>query len=290
MLERSRYNTLMNRLSIDRRVRVVAALVEGNGINATARMTGVSKPTILKLLADLGTACALYQDRTLRNLASRRIQCDEIWQFCYAKQKNVPTAKNAPDVAGDVWTWVALDADTKLVPSWLVAGRDIGSAYTFMHDLADRLTSRVQLTTDGYRVYLEAVESAFYTGIDYAMLHKIYGTSDHERTYSPAPCLGINVKTISGHPDPKHVSTSYVERQNLTMRMSMKRFARLSNGFSKKIENHAHAVALHYMHYNFVRIHNTLRTTPAQAAGVTDRLWEIADIVSLLDAKSEVAA
>ena len=280
----------MNRLSIDRRVRVVAALVEGNGINATARMTGVSKPTILKLLADLGTACALYQDRTLRNLASRRIQCDEIWQFCYAKQKNVPTAKNAPDVAGDVWTWVALDADTKLVPSWLVAGRDLGSAYMFMHDLADRLTSRVQLTTDGYRVYLEAVESAFYTGIDYAMLHKIYGASDPERTYSPAPCLGINVKTISGHPDQKHVSTSYVERQNLTMRMSMKRFARLSNGFSKKIENHAHAVALHYMHYNFARIHNTLRTTPAQAAGVTDRLWEISDIVTLLDAKSEVAA
>ncbi len=280
----------MNTLSIDRRVRVVAALVEGNGINATARMTGVSKPTILKLLADLGTACTAYQDRTLRNLASRRIQCDEIWQFCYAKQKNVPTAKNAPDVAGDVWTWVALDADTKLVPSWLVAGRDLGSAYTFMHDLADRLTSRVQLTTDGYRVYLEAVESAFYTGIDYAMLHKIYGTSDPERTHSPAPCLGINVKTISGHPDQKHVSSSYVERQNLTMRMSMKRFARLSNGFSKKIENHMHAVALHYMFYNFVRIHKTLRTTPAQAAGVTDRLWEIADIVTLLDAKSEVAA
>ena len=171
----------MNRLSIDRRVRVVAALVEGNGINATARITGVSKPTILKLLADLGTACAAYQNRTLRNLASRRIQCDEIWQFCYAKQKNVPTAKHAPDVAGDVWTWVALDADTKLVPSWLVAGRDLGPTYTFMHDLADRLTSRVQLTTDGYRVYLEAVESAFYTGgIDYAMLHKIYGASDPE--------------------------------------------------------------------------------------------------------------
>ena len=218
------------------------------------------------------------------------VQCDEIWQFCYAKQKNVPTAKNAPDVAGDVWTWVALDADTKLVPSWLVGGRDLDSPYTFMHDLADRLTSRVQLTTDGYHIYLEAVESAFFTGIDYAMLHKIYGSSDPERTYRPAPCLGINVKTISGHPDPKHVSTSYVERQNLTMRMSMKRFVRLSNGFSKKIENHMHAVALHYMFYNFVRIHKTLRTTPAQAAGVTDRLWEIADIVTLLDAKSEVAA
>ena len=280
----------MNRLSTDHRVRVVAALVEGNGINATARLTGISKPTILKLLAELGTACTAYQDRTLRNLPCRRIQCDEIWQFCYAKQKNVATATHAPEVAGDVWTWVALDADTKLVPSWLVGGRDLGSAYTFMHDLADRLTSRVQLTTDGYRLYLEAVESAFYNGIDYAMLHKIYGsTSEPETRYSPAQCLGCDVRVVSGRPDPKHVSTSYVERQNLTMRMSMNPFARLSNGFSKKIENHAHAVALHYMHYNFARIHKTLRTTPAQAAGVTDRLWEIADIVTLLDSKAVAA-
>ena len=192
----------MNQLSIDRRARIVTALVEGNGINATARMTGVSTPTILKLLADLGTACAAYQDRTLRNLTCRRIQCDEIWQFCYAKQKNVPTTKNAPDGAGDIWTWVALDADTKLVPSWLVAGRDLGSAYTFMHDLADRLTSRVQLTTDGYRLYLEAVESAFYARIDYAMLHKLYGATDPEHIYSPAQCTGFEVKRISGHPNP----------------------------------------------------------------------------------------
>ena len=235
----------MNRLSSVKRIQVVSALVEGNGINATARMTGVSKPTILKLLAELGTACTAYQDRTLRGLTCHRIQCDEIWQFCYAKQKNVPTAKNAPDFAGDVWTWVALDADTKLVPSWLVAGRDLDSAYTFMHDLADRLTRRVQMTTDGYRIYLEAVESAFYTGIDYAMLHKIYGsTQETETRYSPAQCLGCDVKVISGRPDPEHVSTSYVERQNLTMRMRMKRFARLSNGFSKKYrESHSRGLA-----------------------------------------------
>ena len=276
----------MNRLSRDRRGRVVAALVEGNGINATARLTGVSKPTILKLLADLGMACTAYQDRWLRNLTSRRVQCDEIWQFCYAKQKNVPTATHAPAGAGDVWTWVAMDADTKLVPSWLVGGRDLGSASTFMHDLADRLTRRVQLTTDGYRLYLDAVESAFGAGIDYAMLHKLYGTSDPGH----APCIGAAVKTISGTPDPTHVSTSYVERQNLTMRMHMKRFARRSNGFSKKIENHTHAVAIHYMHYNFARIHQTLRVTPAQAAGVTDRVWEITDMVTLLDGDTSRAA
>ena len=290
MLERLTYTHPMNRLSTDRRCRVVATLVEGNGINATARLTGVSKPTILKLLAELGTACTAYQDRLLRNLACRRIQCDEIWQFCYAKQKNVATAKRAPDVAGDVWTWVALDADTKLVPSWLVGGRDLGSAYTFMHDLADRLRHRVQLTTDGYRVYLDAVESAFHAGVDYAMLQKIYGVEQTETRYSPATCLGCTVTTVSGRPDPVHVNTSYVERQNLTMRMHMKRFARLTNGFSKKVENHAHAVAIHYMHYNFARIHTSLRTTPAQAAGVTDRLWEIADIVALLGCAEKSAA
>ena len=268
---------------MDRRCRVVAALVEGNGINATARLTGVSKPTILKLLAELGTACAAYQDRVLRNLPCRRIQCDEIWQFCYAKAKNVPEDKRNQFGYGDVWTWVALDADTKLVPSWLVGGRDLGSAYTFMYDLADRLQHRVQLTTDGYRVYLEAVESAFHAGVDYAMLQKIYGVEQSETRYSPATCLGCTVRVVSGRPDPDHVNTSYVERQNLTMRMSMKRFARLSNGFSKKVENHAHAVAIHYMHYNFARIHKSLRVTPAQAAGVTAHLWDIADIVNLLD-------
>ena len=253
----------MNRLTKTKRVRVVAALVEGNSIRATARMTDVSKPTILKLLADLGRACARYQDEHLRNLKCRRIQCDEIWQFCYAKQKNVPESKRGQFGYGDVWTWVAIDADTKLIPSWLVDSRDLGAAYTFMHDLAERLANRVQLTTDGYTVYLEAVESAFHTGVDYAMLKKRYGADpEPEKRYSPARCLGCDVKRISGNPNPKHVSTSFVERQNLTMRMSMKRFARLSNGFSRKVENYAHAVALHFMHYNFARIHRTLRVTP----------------------------
>ena len=231
----------MNRLSTAKRVAVVAALVEGNSIRATARMTDVSKPTILKLLADLGPACIRYQDEHLRNLRCRRIQCDEIWQFCYAKAKNVPESKQGQFGYGDVWTWVAIDADTKLIPSWLVGGRDLGSAYTFMHDLVDRLRHRVQLTTDGHRPYLEAVESAFNLDIDYAMLRKICGADpEAEKRYSPAKCIGCEVKTVTGRPNPKYISTSFVERQNLTMRMSMKRFARLSNGFSKKIQNHAH--------------------------------------------------
>ena len=280
----------MNRLTTAKRVAVVGALVEGNSIRATARMTDVSKPTILKLLADLGPACTRYQNEHLRNLRCRRIQCDEIWQFCYAKQKNVENAKSAPEGAGDVWTWVAIDADTKLIPAWLIGPRDLGSAYTFMMDLASRLRWRVQLTTDGLTSYLSAVEDAFGADIDYAMLRKTYGADpEAEKRYSPAKIQGCSTDIVAGDPSPKHISTSYIERQNLTMRMSMKRFARLSNGFSKKIENHAHAVALHFMHYNFARIHKTLRTTPAQAAGVTDRLWEIADIVTLLDSKSVAA-
>ena len=280
----------MNRLTTAKRVAVVGALVEGNSIRATARMTDVSKPTILKLLADLGPACTRYQNEHLRNLRCRRIQCDEIWQFCYAKQKNVENAKSAPEGAGDVWTWVAIDADTKLIPAWLIGPRDLGSAYTFMMDLASRLRWRVQLTTDGLTSYLSAVEDAFGADIDYAMLRKTYGAdTEAEKRYSPAKIQGCSTDIVAGDPSPKHISTSYIERQNLTMRMSMKRFARLSNGFSKKIENHAHAVALHFMHYNFARIHKTLRTTPAQAAGVTDRLWEIADIVTLLDSKSVAA-
>ena len=280
----------MDRLTTAKRVAVVGALVEGNSIRATARMTDVSKPTILKLLADLGPACTRYQNEHLRNLRCRRIQCDEIWQFCYAKQKNVENAKSAPEGAGDVWTWVAIDADTKLIPAWLIGPRDLGSAYTFMMNLASRLRWRVQLTTDGLTSYLSAVEDAFGADIDYAMLRKTYGADpEAEKRYSPAKIQGCSTDIVAGDPSPKHISTSYIERQNLTMRMSMKRFARLSNGFSKKIENHAHAVALHFMHYNFARIHKTLRTTPAQAAGVTDRLWEIADIVTLLDSKSVAA-
>ena len=281
----------MNRLSTARRIQVVAALVEGNSIRATVRMTDVSKPTILKLLADLGTACTLYQDETLRNLRCRRIQCDEIWQFCYAKQKNVPDDKRGQFGYGDVWTWVAIDADTKLIPSWLVGTRDLGSAYTFMHDLADRMTGRVQLTTDGHKVYLEAVESAFYAGIDYAMLQKVYGADPQpEKRYSPARIRGCSTDIVSGDPNPRHISTSYVERQNLTMRMSMKRFARLSNGFSKKIENHAHAVTLHFMYYNFARVHRTLRVTPAMEAGISNHVWSLEEIVGLLDRAESTAA
>ncbi len=273
----------MNRLSTAKRVAVVAALVEGCGLRATARMTGVARMTVEKLLRDLGAACARYQDEHLRDLPCRRIQCDEIWSFVYAKEKNVERAKNAPEVAGDVWTWTAIDADTKLVPSWLIGPRDAGSAYTFMMDLASRLRWRVQLTTDRLTSYLSAVEDAFGAEIDYAMLVKIYGADpDAEKRYSPAKCLGCDVKTVTGQPKPKHISTSYVERQNLTMRMSMRRFTRLTNAFSKKVEMHVHSVALHFMHYNFVKIHSTLRTTPAQAAGVTEKLWGIDDIVALL--------
>jgi len=273
----------MNKLNNERRAQVVAALVEGTSINATVRMTGVAKNTVLKLLADLGTACAAYQDMAFRNLPCKRIQCDEIWSFCHAKAKNVPEEKRGILGYGDVWTWVAIDADTKLVPCWHIGRRDARAAYEFINDLASRLANRVQLTTDGHKPYLEAVEAAFGSQIDYAMLVKIYGKPQEEIRYSPAECIGCKTVEVVGTPDPAHVSTSYVERQNLTMRMSMRRFTRLTNGFSKKLENHRHAIALHYMFYNFARIHKTLRCTPAMAAGVTKRLWEISDIVALLD-------
>ena len=274
----------MNRLSTAQQIRVVAALVEGNSLRATSRMTGVARMTVEKLLRDLGAACTEYQNETLRNLSCKRVQCDEIWSFCYAKKKNVTPkiAEKHPD-AGDVWTWTAIDADSKLCISWFVGSRDAGSAYEFMQDVASRLKQRVQLTTDAHKPYLSAVEDAFGADIDYAVLQKIYGTDpENETRYSPAKCLGCDIKTISGEPDPKHISTSYVERQNLTMRMHMRRFTRLTNAFSKKIEMHEHAVALHFMHYNFVRVHQTLRVSPAMAAGVTSKLWEIADIVALL--------
>lgn len=273
----------MNRLSTEERVRVVKALVEGNSLRATARMTGIARMTVEKLLRDLSAACTKYQNEHLRNLTCKRVQCDEIWAFVYAKQKNVPLDKQGQFGYGDVWTWVAMDADTKLAVSWLVGDRGAGSAFALMDDLASRLAHRVQLTTDGHRVYAEAVESAFWKGIDYAMLIKIYGQDrDKEATYSPAQCLGTRTVDILGAPDPKHVSTSYIERQNLTMRMSMRRFTRLTNGFSKKVENHTQAVALHFMYYNFVRIHQTLRFTPAMAARITDRLWGVEQILALL--------
>ena len=274
----------MNRLSTAQQIRVVAALVEGNSLRATARMTGVARMTIEKLLRDLGAACGEYQHEHVRSLSCKRIQCDEIWAFCFAKRTNVTPEilKKHPD-AGDVWTWTAIDADTKLVLSWYVGARDGASAYEFMQDVASRLKHRVQLTTDAHKPYLSAVEGAFGSEIDYAVLQKIYGTDpENETRYSPAKCLGCDIKTVSGEPNLKHISTSYVERQNLTMRMHMRRFTRLTNAFSKKLTMHEHSVALHFMHYNFVRVHQTLRVTPAIAAGVTSKLWEIADVVALL--------
>ena len=253
-------------------------------IRAITRLTGASKNTVSKLLIDAGKACAAYHDTNVRNVQAKRVQMDEIWSFTYAKQKNVATAKAAPEDAGDTWTWTALDADSKLIVSYLVGGRDAEYAMWFVDDLCDRLANRVQLTSDGHRAYLEAVEGAFGDDVDYAQLVKMYGpTITAPGRYSPAECTGAKKVRVTGSPNPRDVSTSYVERQNLTIRMHMRRFTRLTNAFSKKVENHAHAVALHMMYYNFVRIHKTLRVTPAMAAGVTDRLWEIADIAKLVE-------
>jgi IS1 family transposase len=274
----------MNQLSSDKRAQIVSALVEGCSIRATVRMTGASKNTIAKLLIELGAACSKYMDTAMQNLSCKRIQCDEIWSFVGCKQKQVTVKKSAQGVCGDVWTWIAMDADTKLVPCWMVGQRDAIAARDFMTDLAGRLARRVQLTTDGHKAYLTAVDSAFGENIDYAMLIKIYGdNSEGQKRYSPAECLGCKKEGVTGDPDPKHISTSYVERQNLTMRMQIRRFTRLTNAFSKKIENHVASLAIHYMHYNFCRIHQSLRITPAMAAGVTDRLWSIGDIVRLMD-------
>lgn len=273
----------MNKLTNERRIQVIAALVEGNSIRATVRMTGVAKNTIVKLLEDIGEACANFQDEAMRNLPCRRLECDEIWSFCYAKKKNVAPEKQGVLGYGDVWTWVAIDAETKLVPCWHVGRRNAHAASEFIADLATRLKNRVMLTTDGFKPYLEAVEESFGADIDYAMLVKIYGASQDEVRYSPAECCGTRTEVISGDPFPPMVSTSYVERQNLTMRMSMRRFTRLTNGFSKKLENHMHAIALHYMYYNFCRIHQTLRCTPAMEAGISKHVWEIEDIIALLD-------
>ncbi|MDR3401762.1 MAG: DDE-type integrase/transposase/recombinase [Chthoniobacter sp.] len=274
----------MNKLSIEERTRVVSALVEGNSLRAVTRMTGVHRTTVMNLLVDLGNACSLYQDEKMRNLSCKRIQCDEIWAFCGAKEKNASVEQKAKGW-GDVWTWVALDADTKLVPCWFVGTRDAGAAYHFIHDLADRLANRVQLTTDGHKAYLSAVEDAFGADVDYAMLIKIYGAAPEggEVRYSPAQCMGAKKAMQTGRPDWKHISTSFVERQNLTMRMSMRRFTRLTNGFSKKVENHEHAIALHFMHYNFCRVHKSLRVTPAMEAGISDHVWELSEIIALLD-------
>lgn len=275
----------MNKLTTEKRVQIIASLVEGNSIRATNRMTGASKVTILKLLADIGKACSEYQDKAFVNLKCKKLQCDEIWSFCHAKEKNVPDDKRGRFGFGDVWTWTAIDADTKLVPSWLVADRGTESAIEFINDLAGRLANRVQLTTDGHRPYLEAVEGAFGTEIDYAMLIKVYGKEgvEGQRRYSPAKFVKTETIEITGRPETRGVSTSFVERQNLTMRMSMRRFTRLTNGFSKKVENLAHAVSLHFMYYNFCRIHQTLRVSPAMEAGITNHLWSIEEVIGLLD-------
>jgi IS1 family transposase len=274
----------MNKLDSVKRAQVVSCLVEGNSIRATVRMTGAAKNTVVKLLCDLGRACSDYQDKAFVNLKCKRIQCDEIWSFIGAKEKNCNVTMKAKG-AGDVWTWTAIDPDSKLIPCWFVGQRHAGCAYHFLSDLKDRLAHRVQLTTDGHGAYLHAVEQVFGTEIDYAQLQKIYGSLPEgpQVRYSPAICMGARKAIINGKPVHKHISTSYVERQNLTMRMSMRRFTRLTNGFSKKLENHEHALALYFMYYNFCRIHQTLRVTPAMEAGVSDHVWTLDEIISLLD-------
>jgi IS1 family transposase len=272
----------MNRLNSGRRTQVVAALVEGVSINATCRMTGVAKHTVLKLLKDLGCACASYHDAHVRNLRVRRLQCDEIWAFVYAKQKNV-SLEQMEKGAGDVWTWTAIDADSKLIISYTLGDRGASTAQSFMRDVAERIANRIQLTTDGHRVYADAVETSFGADIDYAMLVKIYGASNDspESRYSPATCIGCRTGILAGSPDPDHISTSFVERQNLSMRMGMRRFTRLTNGFSKKLENHGHMVALYFMHYNYCRVHTTLRVTPAMEAGLTDHVWSLEELLEI---------
>jgi IS1 family transposase len=280
----------MNRLSRAERATIIRALVEGNSIRSVSRMTGTARNTITTLLVDLGRACAAYQDRKLRNLTSTRIECDEIWAFCHAKAKNVPEDHRGEFGYGDVWTWTAIDSDTKLVPSWLVGTRDLDDAMAFIGDLGSRLANRVQITTDGHKPYIEAIEAAFGRDVDYAMLIKEYGVeasldaSPTARRYSPNKVTGQEVRIIAGDPDPVLISTSYVERQNLTMRMGMRRFTRLTNGFSKKVENHAAMVSLHFMHYNFARVHSSLAkvTTPAMAAGVADHVWTCDEIAGLI--------
>lgn len=278
----------MNKLPLQKRVQIIAMLVEGSSMRSISRVVGVSINTVTKLLVEAGEAAAAYHDETVRDVKAKRVQCDEIWSFCYAKQKNVGTAKAAPEEAGDVWTWTALDAESKLIVSYLVGGRDGSYAKEFMDDVADRLANRVQLTTDGHGAYLDAIEGAFGIDVDYAQLVKLYGTAPESAKgrYSPAECIGARKEKKTGNPDKAHVSTSYVERQNLSMRMGMRRFTRLTNGFSKKLDNHFHMIALYFLHYNFCRIHKTLKMSPAMAAGVTDTLRDVEWVVSLIDARA----
>jgi IS1 family transposase len=282
---------IMNLLSTAERAQVVRALVEGNSIRSTCRITGRSKGAVLKLLAELGEACAEYHDKHVRNVRTRRLQCDEIWSFVGAKKKNTTLEKKAQGW-GDVWTWTAIAAESKLCVSYFMGERDAVSGHAFIQDCADRIKGRVQITTDGLKVYLDAIEDAFGADIDYAQLQKIYGSPsvEDQRKYSPAKCIGCDVKVASGNPDPKHISTSYVERQNLSMRMGMRRFTRLTNGFSKKIDNHGHAIALYFLYYNFGRVHQTLRVTPAMEAGLSDHVWSIEEICDLIQPKKAVSS
>jgi IS1 family transposase len=277
----------MNVLSKEKRTQAINCLIEGCSIRATVRMAGIAKKTVMRLLREVGEVCESYQDRTFRDLPCRRIQLDELWGFNYCKAKNVtPDIAEKIPGAGDVWLWIAIDAETKLVPCWQLGDRSAKTAIRFVHDLANRLNNRVQVTSDGHRVYLEAIECAFGSEVDYAMLIKVYGTdAEKETRYSPAECIGTQLAVISGRPDPNHISTSYVERQNWSVRTAMRRYTRLSNGFSRKIENHAAAVALYYFSYNFIKIHRTLRVSPAMAAGVTDRLWSVSDLVDLWESE-----
>ena len=273
----------MNQISNDTRKRIVLALIDGVGVNATCRMTGAAKNTVLKLLADLGDACAAYHDKHVRNVKARRVQCDEIWSFVYAKNKNVPEERRGEFGVGDVWTWTAIESQTKLIISYMLGLRDGGYATEFMRDVAGRLANRVQLTTDGLKAYLDAVEDAFGGDVDYAQLVKIYGPEySGPGRYSPPQCIGAKTEEVCGEPERMHVSTSHVERQNLSMRMGMRRFTRLTNAHSKKIENHAHAIALYFMHYNFCKIHQTIRVTPAMEAVLADHVWEIEELLALL--------
>ena len=273
----------MNKLPTERRAQILGMMAEGVSIRAICRLTGVGKNTVVKLLRDGGEAFSAYQDEHLRNLRCKRLQLDEIWAFVYAKAKNAPTAKAASEQAGDIWTWVAIDADTKLVASYYVGNRDAYAASIFVSDLAGRLAGRAQITSDGLRLYV-AAEQAFGADVDFAQLVKLYGDApEAQKRYSPAECVGCRRAAVSGSPDPAHVSTRYAERQNLSMRMGNRRMTRLTNAFSKKAESHAHAMAVYFMHYNFVRIRQTLRVTPAMAAGVTGRLWELSDLVAVLE-------
>ncbi len=281
----------MNKLPIATRVQILSMLCEGSSLRSISRITGTSINTVSKLLEDAGEVCVAFHDEHVRGVKAKRVQVDEIWSFIYAKDKNVATAKAAPDGAGDAWTWTALDADTKLIVSFFIGDRDGDCAKWFMDDVASRLANRVQLTSDGHRAYLDAVEGAFGADVDYAQLVKLYGASSDsvKGRYSPAECTGIKKTAIEGKPDPKHISTSYVERQNLTMRMGMRRFTRLTNAFSKKVENHVHALALYFVHYNWIRIHKTLRVTPAMAAGLTEKLMGWEDIIAIMDAEGKAA-